>query len=186
MRAKKELRREAKIRRRSLGEVYRRSASKIIAEKLGEAPFWQDASVVYLYYGCQDEVLTDEIIGAALDVEKSIYLPRVISDTEMVFIKTDSMNKLQMNELGIFEPEMPMGEVFLETPELIVMPCVGVTVKGDRIGHGRGYYDRYLEDMTDVPLVCLAFDCQIVEDFETDETDKKVDFIITESGIIRV
>ena len=186
MKDKKALRKEVRARRASLSESYRKSASKIIAEKLFNEPVWQDAAVVYLYYGCQDEVLTEEIINAAFDAGKSVYLPRVVSDTEMVFIKTDSMEGLVMNSLGIYEPEMPEVDLPKEIPELIVMPCVGVTRKGDRIGHGRGYYDRYLQDMKDIPLICPAFDCQIVEDFKTDKTDRKVDMIITESGVIRI
>ena len=140
------------------------------------------ASSVFLYYSCGDEVQTDDVIDRALSEGKKVALPRVISDSDMVFIEISSAKDMVSGTYNIPEPE-DKGIYTYRRPDLIVIPCVAVDMKGNRIGHGKGYYDRYLKDMPDVIKICLAFSTQIVEDFAAEDTDIGMDIIVTEEWI---
>ena len=187
--AKEVIRKEALARRRGLSEAYRRQASEAIMNRLCEETVWQKAGTVFLYYGYKDEVQTEGLISHALSEGKRVYLPRVISDDEMVFIRIHSLYGMESGAFGIKEPPYRAGDKEsvseADRPDMIIVPCVAVSRGGNRIGHGRGYYDRYLSLMGDVPLVCLAFDCQLADEFEAESTDIRMKTIITEHEIIR-
>ncbi len=179
---KAELRRDAAKRRQGMPDEVRAKASALIAQRLFSLKEWKMAETVFLYCGCRDEVNTDEITDMALKEGKKVSLPRVISDSEMVFIEISSTEELVTGSYGIREPE-DKGIYTQGIPDLILIPCVGVDMKGHRIGHGKGYYDRYLKDMRDVPKICPAFSTQIVEEFAAEDTDIDMDIIVTEEGI---
>ncbi|MBQ2582443.1 MAG: 5-formyltetrahydrofolate cyclo-ligase [Erysipelotrichaceae bacterium] len=86
------------------------------------------------------------------------------------------------NRFGILEPD-PERSVLVpkEKLDVILVPCVGFNEKGDRLGHGGGYYDRYLKDCRAFKIA-LAFECQKTEEWEADEWDVPVDMIITEKN----
>jgi 5-formyltetrahydrofolate cyclo-ligase len=179
---KAELRKTAAKRRQGMTDEVRAKASALIAQRLFSLKEWKKASSVFLYCGSGDEVQTDVVIDRALSEGKKVALPRVISDSEMVFIEITSMEELVTGTYGIREPE-DTGEYAKYSPDLILVPCVGADRKGRRIGHGRGYYDRYLQDMKDILKICPAYECQIVERLVTEDTDIDMDIIITEEDI---
>ncbi len=183
MKDKAVLRREASERRRAMSSRAREEASKHIAERLFSMELWERAGSVFLYCGCGDEVHTDIIIDRGLSEERELYLPKVVSDHDMVFIHIRSREDMSPGAYGILEPK-DNGIYETGAPGLIIVPCVGTDIRGNRIGHGKGYYDRYLSRYRDVPRVCLAYECQIVEDFEPDEDDVRMDHIVTEKRII--
>ncbi|MCR5773582.1 MAG: 5-formyltetrahydrofolate cyclo-ligase [Lachnospiraceae bacterium] len=185
MRNREACRREILARRNSLTEPFIEKASETIGERLRNEPVWKEAASVCLYYGCRGEVRTEGLIRSAFDEGKKVFLPRVISDTQMVFIEVLSGEKQAEGAYGIPEPVYDETRLMRETPGLIVVPCVAVDRKGNRLGHGKGYYDRFLEGMGKVPSVCLAFSCQITEGFMTKDTDIRIGNIITEEEIIR-
>ena len=186
MRTKAAVRREAAERRHKLPPGYRIKASSEIAGRLMSEGVWKSASAVFLYYGYGDEVQTEELIEAALKENKAAALPKVISDSEMAFIRFTSLQDMQKGAFGIPEPvgDKETGCGF--RPDIIIVPCVAVDRRGNRAGHGKGYYDRFLKEYSDSLFVCTAFDCQLTEEFEAEDTDIKMDMIITEKEIIRI
>ncbi|MBQ9360368.1 MAG: 5-formyltetrahydrofolate cyclo-ligase [Lachnospiraceae bacterium] len=186
---KENIRKEVLARRRGLSEVYRKQASEAIMNRLCEETVWQKAVTVFLYYGYKDEVQTERLILQALSEGKKVYLPRVISDEEMAFLRIQSLDDLESGAFGIKEPpyrgDDRKNTSETDRPDIIVVPCVAVSRDGNRIGHGKGYYDRYLSLIGDVPFLCLAFDCQLVGAFEAESMDIRMDTIITEHETIR-
>ncbi|MBQ8956234.1 MAG: 5-formyltetrahydrofolate cyclo-ligase [Lachnospiraceae bacterium] len=188
MKSKSAIRAWASERRRALNEDYRKQASVKIAEKLMSESIWKEAGCIYLYYGCGDEVLTEALILEALKSGNKVFLPRVVSDSSMVFIQITSLDNMESGAFGIPEPACEGSKVSEIRPDIIIVPCVAVDRSGNRAGHGKGYYDRFFAEWggNDIPKVCLAFDCQIAEDFETGDTDVRMDMIITEKEIIKL
>ncbi len=182
---KKAARSEAVKRRGLLSEEYRRSASRIIAGKLKEETVWQSSGDICLYYGCGSEVQTADLIFESIKSGKKIFLPKVVSLDNMVFISTSSPDDIEKGAYGIPEPRYDAAKLSDEKPDLVIVPCLAMDRKGNRAGHGKGFYDRYLKDIQNVPFICLAFDCQIFECIETDENDVRMDMIVTEKEIIR-
>ena len=186
MRSKAEARARALHRREALGPEYRQEASHRISERLRQEGEWRDASVVFLYCGYKDEVQTAELMEAAFREGRQVFLPKVVSDSGMVFVQADPAEELVCGAYGIPEPSMSGAPGAYVRPDIIIVPCVAADRRGNRIGHGKGYYDRSLVKYGDIPFVCLAYDCQLADEFETEDTDIKMDMIITEKEIIRL
>ena len=107
---------------------------------------------------------------------KEISLPRIVND-EIVFKKITSLEKLENGPYDIMEPRDDYETV--NNNDLIIVPTIGITRLGDRLGYGFGYYDRYLAG-TDAKTISLTFAQQIVKSIPNMENDVKIDWIITE------
>ncbi|MGB7404689.1 MAG: 5-formyltetrahydrofolate cyclo-ligase [Pacificimonas sp.] len=93
-----------------------------------------------------------------------------------------------VRELGPFGVAQPKAAMALETPDLILVPLVGATTAGDRIGQGQGHFDRYLRARRaegDCIAIGLAWDSQIVDMLPTDPWDEPLDMIATPSSLYR-
>ena len=92
-------------------------------------------------------------------------------------------------EIGAYDIKAPIAErsrpVQPEEIDVVLVPCVGFDRKGGRMGHGAGYYDRYLPKCTKATAVLVAFDAQELDGLEQEPTDYKIYTVVTESGIIR-
>ncbi len=70
--------------------------------------------------------------------------------------------------------------------DVIIVPGVAFTDRGIRLGRGAGFYDRFLAAVpSNVPKIGLAFDVQLVPDLPEEPFDVRMDFVISESGVIR-
>ena len=187
MKSKSEWRRLASERRRSMPDNERYEASALIAQRLFSLEAWRQASMIYMYCGYGDEVQTGEILECALAEGKRTALPRVLNEKDMVFSEIRSADELDTGRFGIPEPSGEALERVTDiSPDIIIVPCVGVAMDGNRIGHGRGYYDRVLCAHKDIPKICLAFEAQIVGAFTPQDTDIRMDMVITEKRCVVV
>jgi 5-formyltetrahydrofolate cyclo-ligase len=92
---------------------------------------------------------------------------------------------LEVGAYNILEPRQDtIKEIPIESIDLILVPGVVFDIHGNRIGHGKGYYDRLLNDTQNIPHVGLAFGFQIVDAVPVEGHDLPVDIIVTEERII--
>ena len=163
------------------------AASKSITDKVIHLPEYRKASLIYAYASNTNEVWTFEIIKDALLSGKRVALPRVISDGVMEFREISAINDLKKGYQGIMEPGD--DDVLLDPkediPDIIMVPGVAFDTSKNRMGHGKGFYDRYLSEMPDSLFLGLAFDCQIEDTIPTDENDIPMDMIVTQDRVIR-
>lgn len=91
---------------------------------------------------------------------------------------------LQKAALGVLEPSG--AEIWqLQTVELVLAPGVAFDRRGNRLGHGKGYYDRYLPQLLPgVPVIGVCYDWQVVDGVPVDEYDRRMDVIVTDSRVI--
>ena len=84
---------------------------------------------------------------------------------------------------GIPEPD-PETSVLLAPEEIrtVLVPCVAFDEAGNRLGHGAGYYDRFLVLCPQARLICVAFEAQCLPRVETEVHDRRMDMLVTESG----
>lgn len=108
-------------------------------------------------------------------------LPKVISKTSMAFVWWDKTTKFQTGAFSILEPS---DSITIDSKELsvIFVPLVAFNHRCERLGHGKGYYDRYLRK-TKALKIGVAFSCQQSEDIQCFAHDVVLDVIITEKDI---
>ncbi|SKB71965.1 5-formyltetrahydrofolate cyclo-ligase [Lachnospiraceae bacterium] len=180
---KKALRRKILSIRNSLSSDEICEKSESIETSLFELNIWKKAEKIFFFYGYSTEVKTDFMILHALSMGKRIFIPRVMSDTEMKFYEINDLNGLVPDRHGIPEPLASWKSTY-EKPDLIIIPGVAFDGERHRMGYGMGYYDRFLSGLGGVPNAALAFELQIVENVPHGALDLPVDMVITEERII--
>ena len=177
---KQRIRMETKQIAMNLDPAYRAEASRSIAKQVLDLPEWRNAETVMAYVSMAEEPDTKEIIRAALDEGKTLLLPRCVDRSTMVALPVSDPDTLEKGILGIPEPPAADGAEVPE-PDLILVPCMCATPNGIRLGHGAGYYDRFLAGQKGM-TVCLCFSRLLRSDLPAEKTDIPVDRVITDEG----
>ena len=172
---KKELRREMKRRNRAMTPGERAAAAGRIFRRVGELPAFGAARCVAMFCSLPDEPPTGGAL-AQWSREKRIVVPRVAGE-EMEFFDYDPAT-LVAGAFGIAEPGAEAVPCDASEIDLIVVPGVAFTAAGERMGRGRGYYDRYLSQpgMHAVKVgVCFAH--QLVGELPVEPHDVRMDAV---------
>ena len=150
--------------------------SRPLWKELEQTDFFKEARTVLLYWSMDDEVFTHDYVCKWAG-EKTVLLPCVKGDVlELRVFK--GMESLQPGEaFGILEP---VGELYTDYDaiDLIVVPGVAFDRHGNRLGRGRGYYDKILKETHVARKVGICFGFQFVEEVPVDELDVRMDLVI--------
>lgn len=154
--------------------------SKIIMEKVTENTLYKNSKVVALYKSLDSEVDTDSLIDYTLKANKTVVLPKVVKN-ELKFFKISSLddNFIKSN-FGVLEPiENEENFISKEKIDLVIVPGVCFDKNNNRIGFGKGYYDKFLKD-TNLKTMAICFKEQITNEIPLAENDVKMQYIITD------
>lgn len=184
---KKRQRAEAYSRRRSLTEEERAAKSAAICHFLQEIPALRQAETVFSYAASPVEANLDEINQVLAARGKRVCFPLCYSDGIMQAV-LPAPNDPQAWRRGAFGIREPIPErssvVDPEEIDVVLVPCVVFDDRGGRCGHGKGYYDRFLEGISpNVLKILIAFDAQKTDGVAMEETDVRMDMVVTEQGI---
>jgi len=185
---KSEIRAETLARRNALSDEERSEKSKAIMECLFDFANFLEARIVLFYVNANSEVATEAMISKALAYEKIVALPWVDQKERQILpLKIDDLNRdVRPGYRGIREPIAQRCKAIpVKNVDLAIIPGVAFDERGGRIGHGTGYYDKFIP-MLDVTTrkVALAYECQIVPQIPMEPHDRYIDIIITEKRII--
>lgn len=174
---KKQLRKIIKERKAIFTKEELKEQSKPIIERLLADDLIKKATLIMAYYSMPDEVYTHFLLDKLLALGKEVLLPVVVSKTDLEIRRYEGSAKMQMGAYDILEP---VGKAFtdFEKIEAIIVPGVAFDHKGNRMGHGRGYYDRFLPKASNAKLIGVCFPFQIVDYIPTEDTDKPIDRLI--------
>ena len=129
------------------------------------------------YYPSNYEVNILKFLEEASKKKFKIVLPVIKSKSSMCFTTWFWKEPLYINKFGILEPKKINKEI---VPDIIMVPLVAFDKSLNRIGYGKGYYDRFLKN-TSAFRLALAFDFQVLEKIPTGNHDVPMNGIITES-----
>ena len=177
---KRSLRREMLSKRASLSGAYIRSAGEAIAGRLLKSGAYARARSVFVYVSVDNEPPTFGIIKAALADGKKVYVPKCAGPGEMAAARIRAMEDLAPGAYGIPEPKTVTGSAAPEDLDLVIVPCVAASRDGKRLGHGAGYYDRFLENGAG-RAVCLCFEKMLRDDIPQGEHDVLIPWVLTEA-----
>lgn len=157
---------------------------KAIQEAFMALPEYQAATSIALYASVNNEVSTEVLIDHALLSGKTVYLPSVVG-ADLEFRRFTSRNELVRGSFGIMEPVSGSELADVAALTMVVVPGVGFDLSGQRIGYGKGYYDKALHSLEGSGrLTAFCYDFQIVESLAGEKHDVVMDRIITERRII--
>ena len=178
------LRKEVLHKRNSMSHFEISMKSKLIQQKLIESPVFNQSKSIGLYLAIGSEVQTREIINYALDLGKTVLLPRIMSNDLRFYVvdqKDFEENSFDVNRFGIKEPEIDNKPA--DFIDLLIIPGIVFDTYGFRIGYGYGYYDKYLTINKYSKSIGLAYDFQFIKKpIPILPHDRKIDVLITESG----
>lgn len=160
--------------------------SRALQERFLASPVYRSAGSVALYSPVHGEAGTDIVFRSALEDEKVAVFPEVVGD-HLVFRRVSSLHQLKPGGFGVLEPGIICPEVDVRNIDVVVVPAVGFDLSGNRIGYGKGYYDRALHLLEGSGrLAGFSFDFQVLEEIAGEPHDVKVDWIFTESRVVQV
>jgi len=179
---KKQLRSQIKLRRSKLTEASRARMSQQIIQFLHEIDEFNQAKSVFCYISYLDEVETKPLISEFLKQKIALSVPKIMGKTEMLAIPLKDLSDLEPDKMGILTPKS--SQAAAEPFDIAITPGLGFTKRGERLGYGRGYYDRWFSKNEVKTKIGVAFEVQIVEELPLEETDMPLDILITEERII--
>ena len=174
---KNEIRRKIKAMKSMLLETEKLESAERVFERLEQTAAFIMANKILMYHSLPDELSTHRFLRKWAD-RKQLYLPRV-NGVNLDILPYDESRL----ELGSFHIEEPTGQntVNADEIEVIVVPAVAYDRKGNRLGRGKGFYDRLLAS-TRATKIGVAYEFQIVDEVPTEPHDVAMDIVISPEG----
>lgn len=163
----------------SIDEVVSKS-KKIQITLLNVLKCYDNYKDVFIYNSFKNEVSTKELINKLCET-KNVYLPKIIDD-KMYAINYTKNSILETNSFGIDEPK---GNISNIDNFICIIPLLAIDEKGNRIGFGKGYYDKFLDNKNCIKIG-LCYDFQIIKGIPCDSHDIPLDLIISEKRTIQL
>ena len=162
--------------------------SKTILKNIKSLKQYEKYNIIGIYYSINTEVSTQDLIRDALENNKIIGIPKIINEKFIEFYKIlegeyDDISWVQ-GKYNIMENKS--SEIISNDLQLVIVPGIVFDKHGNRIGYGKGYFDRFLSMKKPICTVGLAFDDQVInQDMPKEKFDRPVDIIVTEKRIIK-
>ncbi len=180
---KEEIRRRILQQRSALTHLQVQQGGDAVRRRLMETDLYDQAQRIGCYVSVKSEVDTHGFIEAALSAGKRVAVPRTRRQGLMVHQEIQTLADLRPAPFGLLEPT---GSDHPEIPpadfDLIIVPGLAFDRRGNRIGFGAGYYDRFLARVT-ASKIGLAYDFQILDHLPSDPHDIRLDLLVTEREI---
>ncbi len=156
-------------------------ASEKIQKKIKKINAFRDAQKIGVYYPIGSEILTQDIIQELLSNGKDVFLPKVMG-VNIEFRKIVDFSSLEKGSFDIMEPKDNCQTD--NDLDVVLVPTVGISPIGVRLGYGHGFYDRYLAEHK-ATTISLTLEKQIIKNIPKSEHDIIIDWIVTEDRVLK-
>ncbi len=180
METKKDIRKHVLSYRDSMDKKEWEENSRKIQDCVVAHPFFLDSNIIYCYVDYRNEVGTSSIIKKAWQLGKRVAAPKVEGE-EMNFYYISDFSDLKEGYKGILEPDVSFPAK--DTQALVIMPGVAFDRKRNRIGYGKGFYDKFMDKHPSFHTIALAFECQMLGEIDAEMLDYRPEVLITEEKI---
>ncbi|MEI7502065.1 MAG: 5-formyltetrahydrofolate cyclo-ligase [Paludibacter sp.] len=176
---KNKIRVQIKNLKKEITDAQKQKKSVEVFNKIALTSEFKAAKSILIYWSSDDELPTHEFIAEWKD-KKCILLPIVVGE-KMEIKRFTSIEKMKKGYKGIWEPYSE--ESYCGNPDLIIVPGVAFDLKKNRLGRGKGFYDRYFSQ-SKAPKWGVGFDFQLLKSVPFNENDVQLDKIFTPSRTI--
>ena len=176
------LRKHLLEKRDAISAELRNISSKKIYQNLKQVDSYINSQNVACYFPIGSEVDTHDIMLDILEHGKNMLLPKII-DNNLEFYDIPNLEKLEKGRFDIMEPKDSCKKA--EKIDCVLIPTVGVSKSGVRLGYGKGYYDGFLS-LIDAVKISLTYSKQIVKSIPNESHDVKIDWIVTEDENVKI
>ena len=168
----------------SLSIEKRNHQEELILDYLKNLPEWTEAKIIALTKSMPMEFSLDKVVKLARMMDKTLVVPVTLPHRKMKFAYWDEKTEFQKNSFGVEEPIQPIW-VDEEQIDLVIVPGLAYSKKGERLGFGGGYYDRFIEQQN-FSTISLAYQEQVYEEavWNVEVFDQTVQILITKEGVI--
>lgn len=179
---KQQLRRIIRAMERQLSAQYRACSARSITARLLAMPEYRAARTVFCFVGTEREIDTRPILEDALAAGKVLCVPLCTGPGAMETRRITALSDLRPGFLGILEPPPDSSQVPADDVDFAVLPCLACNRRGQRLGQGGGYYDRFLSGYRG-GSVLLCRERLLREEIPVEPHDYPVPWVLTERGL---
>ena len=174
------LRRQMRQSKAALTVEQKSAESSAVWQHVEATSLFADVEHILLYHSLPDELSSHNVIDRWVEMGKTVYLPVVIGDD--LVVRRYTKEAMQQGEFNIMEPTGM--DVDTDVLQLIIVPGVAFDESGNRLGRGKGYYDRLLS-RTKAVCVGVCYNCQLLPHIPAEPHDKVMHYIITPEGVVK-
>jgi 5-formyltetrahydrofolate cyclo-ligase len=185
--AKAALRKHIRAALQRIFPAARDAASSQLCARLKEQSFWKNAALVLFFAPLPDEADVWPLLEETVTSGKIAALPRFDPADRSYAARRvqDLRGEIVTGKFGVREPGPSCVEIPLTQIDLVLVPGFAFDLRGNRLGRGRGFYDRLLVETRGVKCG-IAFDEQIAGDVPTETHDRQMNFILTPTRCVRI
>jgi 5-formyltetrahydrofolate cyclo-ligase len=194
--AKSELRRELNKRLAALSPGFFTAEGTAAAASLAKTSPWGEYETILLFLSLKNEIDTAPLLETALAGGKKVFAPRITGEDLAFYRVSSPAGPWSEGPFGIREPaRAPEGAAGppdalspADFPALVIVPGLGFDRRGNRLGRGKGYYDRFLASLGREGLsfrtIGFCLEAQILPEIPADPWDRKMDLICPGTGLV--
>lgn len=181
---KKEMRQSILQKRMAMEKEKKQQWDRAIYQRLQELDLIRSSDRILTYISKPDEVDTYSLIEWSFSNQKPLAAPKCIG-IQMKFYEINRLEDLQKGSFDVWEPIDGCREVSSFSGNTVcLVPGLAFSTQGDRLGYGKGYYDRFLENFPGI-TIGLCYDGFILSALPAEKHDRKMDFILSERSFIK-
>ncbi len=177
--SKSQLRSSLAQARQKLSDQEAKSKSQKVVAHLLDLDQYRNAESILCYVSHQNEVKTHQLIKKLLKTTKKVCVPAIDNQDTIKPALLTNFSQLKPGKYGVLEPIQP--NYFQGKIDLNLMPALAVSRQGQRLGRGKGYYDRFLRQNRPQLNLGLVFKFQILDKIPYEDHDQRIDGFVSET-----
>lgn len=183
---KKQLRKTMKALRSAMPKQEWQERSALIVQNIKALEKFQTARVIHAFLSdeARNEVNLIPLLEKITSSQKKLLVP-VVDGSNLISVELTSFNHLTRHAFGVLEPTERTSSPLEQEIDLVLVPLLAIDKNGNRLGYGKGYYDRFFKRLNAKCFkLGVGFEFQVMGEVPSTESDVRLDAVMTEKGLI--
>ena len=183
---KKNVRNRMQLIRKNHTKDFVKINSEKISDRILASDLYKNSEIIMGFLCFGNEVNIDKVLIQALKDGKTVCVPEILNKTELAAVELIDMNDLVIGKFNIRSVNSKKRtEIKPSSIDLVLASGLGFDKKGNRIGLGAGYYDRFIVKVLKGTILGVAFSNHLIDLVPIDENDMSMDYLVTEKELFK-